>query len=157
MLVSETSDRISAYLCELFIEAVDKPSKDIPCVADLFSIFTNNPYQRTSCIGFVQVIDTLAQSWNNTLVARILPKDIFDHNNCFLNDVVHFGRDQVQQGVDTLLGRSFNFDRDLADCFHGTPNEVHIDLLSVLLEFREKLIDVAVVCYPNHDLKLLKL
>jgi hypothetical protein len=50
-----------------------------------------------------------------------------DDNNGFLDNVVDFGLNQVQQCADTSLSSLFNLDSTTPDCTYGLPDKVHIN------------------------------
>ena len=100
---------------------------------------------------FVQGIEILAQRGDDTFVfIRILAEDIleghtiafgsisnktecryFDHHDCFLDHVIDFRLNQIDQGADTSLGRLFDFDGASTDRPDRLPNEINIDLSGI--------------------------
>ena len=49
----------------------------------------------------------------------------------YLNNVVDFGLDEVEQGRDASFGRLLNFDGASADGSNGFPHEVDINLSGI--------------------------
>ena len=53
----------------------------------------------------LQFFQGFAQSRNNAFVSiGIFSKNIFNHDNRFLDDIIHFGVNQIQKFVDASLG-----------------------------------------------------
>lgn len=142
---------------EFFVKSINKATQDITRIADLLGILSNNPDECRSSIRLIQLIDALTQSGDYTLVSRVLSEYVLDDHDRFLNDIVHLCVDQIQQCVDAPLACALNLDSNLADGLDGTPDKVHIDFKGVLLQFSQKLVHVAVVGNPYHDLELLEL
>jgi hypothetical protein len=158
-LVSSVARSIptSAYLSKLFGEGVDEVAKYFSSIVDLFSVFSNNPDQRSSCIGLVQFVDTLAKRGYNSFVAWVFAENVLDNHDGFLDHVVDFGVDKIKQRVNTLLAGTLDLDGHLPDGLDGSANEVHVYLHGILFQFCEQLIHVLVVRYPHHYLELLHL
>ena len=144
-------------LGKFFSEGVDKVAKYFSSVVDFFGIFSNDPYERSSSIWLVQFVDALAERGYDSLIAGVFAEDVLNNHNCFLNDVVDFGVDKVKKRVDTLLAGTLDLDGHLSNGLDSSSHEIHIHLHGIFLQFREQLIDVFVVRYPNHNLELLHL
>jgi hypothetical protein len=145
------------YRREFFVETIHKATQDITGVANFLGIFSNNPDEGRSGIRLIQLINALAQSRDDTFVARVFPEDVLDDNDRFLNDVVHLGVDEIQQRVNAPLAGALNLDGNLADCPDSSADKVHIDFKGILLQFSEELIHIAVIRYAHHNLKFLEL
>lgn len=142
---------------KFFVETIHKASQDIPCVANFLGILSDNPDDCRSSIGLIQLINALAESGDNTFVARVFPENVLDDNNSFLDDVVHFSIDEIQQRVNTALASALNLNGNLADCSDGSADKVHIDFKGILLQFGQELVHIAVVGYAHQNLKFLEL
>lgn len=143
-------------MCEFFVETFHETRQDVAGVADLFGVLSHDPYQCASGIRLIQIINALTERWYYTLVAGVLPEDILDHHDRFLDDIVHFRADEFEEGVDAFLACSLDLDCDLSDCFHRATDEVHVDFLGILLELGQKLVNVSFIGDSNHDFKLLE-
>ena len=148
---------MQAHLSKLFCERVDKVCENLPSVVDLLRIFSHDPDQGCPRIRLVELIYTLTQGRYYALIARIFAEDIFDDYDCFLDNVVYLGVDEVKQSVDAFLARAFNLDCDLANGLDSASDEVHINLHSVFFQLSEKLIHILVISYSYHDLQFLHL
>ena len=142
------------YLGELLVEAVDEARQYVRRVADLLRVLADDPDERGARVGFVQLVDALAERRYDALVARVLPEDVLDHHDGLLHHVVHLAADEVQQRVDALLRRRLDLDGHLPDGAHRAAHKVHVHLHGVLLELGEQLLVVALAGDADHDLDL---
>lgn len=155
--VRHPSEIENTHLREFLVETIHKSTKDITRIADLLRILTHNPDEGSPGIGFIQFVDALAESRDDSFVAGIFPEDVLNDHNRLLDDVVHLGVDQIQQSVHALLAGALDLDGDLTDGLDGASHKVHIDFQGVFLQFRQKLVDIALTGYPDHDLEFLEL
>jgi hypothetical protein len=143
-------------LREFLVESIDKAAQNITRVADFLSILTHNPYQCSSSVRLIKLVNALAQSRDDAFVARVLSEDILDDDDSLLNDIVDLGVYQVQQRVHTLLASALDLDSNLANGLDSTADKVHVHLKSVFLQLGQELVNVAVVGYPHHNFQLLE-
>lgn len=87
---------LKTHLCKLFAKTLDEPGENLLGVRNLLCVLADNPNKTASCIGLVQIVDTLAKRWYDAFIARIPSENILDDNDHLLHDIADFRVDQFQ-------------------------------------------------------------
>lgn len=150
--------QLQLHLRVLVLEPLEEAVEQLVGVVDPLGVLADDPDHGGARFGFVQRVEVFAQRAYDALVlVRVLPEDVLDDDDRFLDDVVHLGLDQVEQGRDAALGGRLDFDRAAADRADGLSDEVDIDFGCVLLQLAQHLGDVGLRGEPDHDVELLEL
>lgn len=169
----DRSEKLQLHLSVLVSEALEETIEQLISVIDTLSVLSDNPHHTSSRFGLIQRVQILAQSAYDALVLiRIFPagksctrvtselsspEDVFDDDDCFLNDVVDLRLDEIEECSDAPLGGRFDFDRTPSDGSDGFPYEIDVHFGCVFFKFTEHLSYVRLRCQSDHYVELLEL
>lgn len=145
-----------SYLSKFFHEAFHKALQNFTGIANLLSVLSDDPDQRSTSFRLVQFVNVVAERGDNALETGVLAQNVLDDNHRLLHNIVDPCRDEVLQSLHALGAGILNLDGNLTDSLDGSADKVHINFQCVFLEFGEKLLVVLLVCYPDHNFELLE-
>ena len=80
----------------------------------------------------IKGVEVLTEGGDDALVlVRVLPEDILDHYNGFLDDVRHLRLDEVDQSADAAFCRRLHLDGTPTNGTHRFTDEININLCRV--------------------------
>ena len=82
--------QLQLHLRRLVIKTVQKRLQQLVGIVNALGILANDPHHGRTCLRLVKRVEILAELGNDGLVlVGIFAEDVFDHDNCLLNNVIH--------------------------------------------------------------------
>ena len=88
--------RTETRLSGLFKEGIRKVIHKLICIVDSVGELANDPNDRSFRLRLVELVEMLAELGNDAFVLPwISTEDVFDDDDSFLDDIRHFGLDEL--------------------------------------------------------------
>jgi len=116
-----------------FFEVLCEYLQKIDTVINSVTVLSEDPDHGCPRLLVVEVLEVVAQLYDDSLVfAWVSPDDVLHNNNNFLNNIVRLARRQLKQCLNTTICRPLDFNRNSPDRGDGFSDERNVNFLSVV-------------------------